>query len=83
MPTCTPRAARSANSSPWIVAWEFNTGNPPSPRPAGTPDECREQFKRYEGLLDHVLLYPPSVGVRAERVRENYRAIADVFGGEN
>jgi probable F420-dependent oxidoreductase len=50
---------------------------------AGTPDECREQFARYEGLLDHVLLYPPSVGVRAERVRENYRAIADVFGGGN
>jgi probable F420-dependent oxidoreductase len=47
---------------------------------AGTPDECREQFARYDGLLDHVLLYPPSVGVRPERVRENYRAIAQLFG---
>jgi probable F420-dependent oxidoreductase len=47
---------------------------------AGTPEEGREQFARYEGLLDHVLLYPPSVGVRPERVRENYGAIADVFG---
>jgi hypothetical protein len=27
-----------------------------------------------------VLLYPPSVGVRPERVRENYRLIAEVFG---
>ena len=48
---------------------------------AGTADECRQQFSRYEGLLDHILLYPPSVGVRPDRVRENYRAIADVFGG--
>jgi probable F420-dependent oxidoreductase len=47
---------------------------------AGTPDECREQLARYDGLLDHVLLYPPSVGVRPERVRENYRLIAEVFG---
>jgi hypothetical protein len=48
---------------------------------AGTADECRAQFSRYDGLLDHVLLYSPSVGVRPERVRENYRAIAEVFGG--
>jgi len=47
---------------------------------AGTADECREQLGRYEGLLDHVLLYPPSVGMRAERVRENYRLIAEMFG---
>ncbi len=47
---------------------------------AGTPDDCRKQFERYEGLLDHVLLYPPSVGVRPERVKENYAAIMDVFG---
>ena len=42
---------------------------------AGTPDDCRKQFERYEGLLDHVLLYPPSFGVRPERVKENYAAI--------
>lgn len=47
---------------------------------AGTPDECRDQLARYDGLLDHVLLYPPSVAVRPERVRENYRLIAEVFG---
>ena len=33
---------------------------------AGTPDECRRQLARYEGLLDHVLLYPPSFGVRPD-----------------
>jgi alkanesulfonate monooxygenase SsuD/methylene tetrahydromethanopterin reductase-like flavin-dependent oxidoreductase (luciferase family) len=47
---------------------------------AGTPDECREQLKRYDGLLDHVLLYPPSVGVNPQRVKENYRLIAQTFG---
>jgi alkanesulfonate monooxygenase SsuD/methylene tetrahydromethanopterin reductase-like flavin-dependent oxidoreductase (luciferase family) len=46
---------------------------------AGTPDECREQLARYDGLLDHVLLYPPSFGVRHERVTENYRLIRETF----
>jgi len=47
---------------------------------AGTPAECREQLERYDGLLDHVLLYPPSVGVNPERVKENYRLIMQTFG---
>ena len=47
---------------------------------AGTADECREQLKRYDGLLDHVLLYPPSVGINPERVKENYRLIMQTFG---
>ena len=47
---------------------------------AGAPGECREQLARYDGLLDHVLFYPPSVGMPPERVRENYRLIAEVFG---
>ena len=47
---------------------------------AGTPNDCRKQLERYDGLLDHVLLYPPSVGIRPDRVKENYAAIMDVFG---
>lgn len=47
---------------------------------AGTPDQCREQLARYEGLLDHVLLYPPSFAVKPGRVLENYGLIRDVFG---
>jgi probable F420-dependent oxidoreductase len=47
---------------------------------AGTPDECRAQLTRYDGLLDHALLYPPSLGVRHERLLENYALIRDVFG---
>ena len=47
---------------------------------AGTPDDCRGQLARYEGLLDHVLLYPPGIGIKPDRVKENYRLIADTFG---
>jgi alkanesulfonate monooxygenase SsuD/methylene tetrahydromethanopterin reductase-like flavin-dependent oxidoreductase (luciferase family) len=46
---------------------------------AGTAEECREQLARYDGLLDHVLLYPPSFGTRPERVKENYRLIMETF----
>ncbi len=46
---------------------------------AGTPAECREQLQRYEPLLDHVLLYPPSFGVRHERVIENYALIREAL----
>ncbi len=47
---------------------------------AGTSDQCRAQLARYDGLLDHVLLYPPSFGVRGDRVRDNYRLIRETFG---
>jgi alkanesulfonate monooxygenase SsuD/methylene tetrahydromethanopterin reductase-like flavin-dependent oxidoreductase (luciferase family) len=48
---------------------------------AGTPAECRAQMERCDGLLDHALIYPPSLGVRPERVRENYRLMRETFGG--
>ena len=50
---------------------------------AGTPEQCREQLARYDGLLDHTLLYPPTFGVKPERVRENYRLIRETFGPAN
>jgi len=31
---------------------------------AGTPDECRDQLKKWEGLLDLPILYTPTAGVR-------------------
>ncbi len=46
----------------------------------GSADECRRQLARYEGLLDHALLYPPSIGVAPDRVKENYRLIMNTFG---
>jgi probable F420-dependent oxidoreductase len=38
---------------------------------AGTAEQVRDGLRRYEGVLDHVMVYPPSIGVGAERVREN------------
>lgn len=47
---------------------------------AGTAEECVKQLRHYEGLLDHILLYPPSFGVSLERLKENYRLIRETFG---
>jgi len=47
---------------------------------AYTPDEARDRLEQWRGLCDEVLLYAPSVGVPAERVRENNHAILDLFG---
>jgi len=46
---------------------------------AGTPDECREQLKKWEGLVDLPILYTPTAGVRAERAMENHRLIVETF----
>ena len=46
---------------------------------AGTPDECRDQLKKWEGLIDLPILYTPTAGVRNERVLENHRMIVETF----
>ncbi len=46
----------------------------------GTPSDVEKQLADYQGLLDHVLLYPPSVGVSPDRVKENYKLMMDDFG---
>jgi enoyl-CoA hydratase/carnithine racemase len=38
---------------------------------AGTPDEVREQLRRCDGIVDEVVLSPPSFRVPPERVAEN------------
>lgn len=38
---------------------------------AGTPQDVRDGLSRYEGLLDHAILYAPSFQLSAERVRES------------
>lgn len=38
---------------------------------AGTPQDVREGLRRYEGLLDHAILYAPSFRLSRERVRES------------
>ncbi len=46
---------------------------------AGTPDECREQLARYEGIIDLPLLYSPSFGLPPERVVDNLDTIIRTF----
>lgn len=38
---------------------------------AGTPADVRDGLRRYDGVLDHVILYSPSIGIDQERVEEN------------
>lgn len=38
---------------------------------AGTPEEVRAGLRRYDGVLDHVILYSPSIGLGPERVEQN------------
>lgn len=47
---------------------------------AGTPEHCREQIERYEGLIDMAMFYAPSFGIPGKRVMECQRAILATFG---
>ena len=47
---------------------------------AGTPEECREQIEKWKDAVDLPILYTPTAGVRADRVRENHRLIVETFG---
>jgi probable F420-dependent oxidoreductase len=47
---------------------------------AGTPDECRAQLHKWEGVVDLPILYTPTADVRPERVMENHRLIVETFG---
>ncbi|MGK2879346.1 MAG: LLM class flavin-dependent oxidoreductase [Mycobacterium sp.] len=42
---------------------------------AGTADQVRDGLKRYEGVLDHIMLYSPSIGIAPERVQENLESL--------
>ena len=46
---------------------------------AGTPDEVRDQLAQWDQFADHVILYSPSIGLKAGRVQENLDAIIDTF----
>lgn len=46
---------------------------------AGTPDECRAQLARFDGLVDVPLLYSPTFGIPEERIAENHRLIIETF----
>lgn len=44
----------------------------------GTADDVAEQLRRYEGVAEWVLLYPPNFGVDAQRVHANERRLIEV-----
>ncbi|MCZ4492739.1 MAG: flavin-dependent oxidoreductase, F420-dependent methylene-tetrahydromethanopterin reductase [Conexibacter sp.] len=45
---------------------------------AGTPRQVRAALKRYDGVLDHVILYAPALGLAAERASQNVERLVDV-----
>ena len=47
---------------------------------ACTPDEARDRLAQWKDLTNDPLLYPPSIGVRSEKQRENLDAIFATFG---
>jgi probable F420-dependent oxidoreductase len=47
---------------------------------AGTPDDVRARLEAYEGLVDRVILGGAWVGPSAERLRESFGLLLEVFG---
>ena len=64
------RDGRRRHRRRWSTAW-------PSP---GPPDEVKAAARRYEGILDHLILYAPSYGISAERAVENANRLVATFG---
>ena len=46
---------------------------------AGTPQECREQLARHDGLVDEVILTSPSFGLDRAEVVHNHRQLLAAF----
>lgn len=42
---------------------------------AGTAQMVKHGLKRYEGVLDHIVLYSPSIGLSPERVQQNLHSL--------
>jgi probable F420-dependent oxidoreductase len=48
---------------------------------ACTPDEAKDRLAQWRGLCSDPLLYAPTIGVPAARLRANLDAMLDLFGG--
>ncbi|HST39366.1 MAG TPA: LLM class flavin-dependent oxidoreductase [Conexibacter sp.] len=46
----------------------------------GTPDDVRAGLRRFDGLLDHAILYVPSFTLTPERVRDCALGLIEAFG---
>lgn len=49
---------------------------------AGSSDDVRTALRRFDGLLDHVILYSPSFSISAERAGANARALVAAVSEE-
>ncbi|GAB2960412.1 LLM class flavin-dependent oxidoreductase [Amycolatopsis acidiphila] len=45
---------------------------------AGTPRQVRDALRRYEGTVDHVILYAPTLGLAAPRADRNVRRLVAI-----
>lgn len=45
-----------------------------------TPEAVRDGLRRYDGVIDHVIVYSPTHGLSAERVEENLMSLMAVAG---
>ena len=52
-------------------------GRSPGPRTKSKPPP-----RRYEGVLDHLILYAPSYGISDERAVENANRLVETFGDQ-
>jgi hypothetical protein len=44
----------------------------------GTPEDVASQLRRYAGVVDWAILYPPHFGVDAERIHANELSLIEV-----
>lgn len=44
---------------------------------AGTASDVRDGLRRYEDVLDHIILYPPTIGIPNQRVQENLNSLLE------
>jgi alkanesulfonate monooxygenase SsuD/methylene tetrahydromethanopterin reductase-like flavin-dependent oxidoreductase (luciferase family) len=48
----------------------------------GRQDQVMSGLRRYDGLLDHIVLYAPSIGLDIDRIEESIAALAEAIGSE-
>jgi len=47
----------------------------------GTPEDVADQLRRYDGVIDWAILYPPHFGVDPERIHAKELSLIDVASG--
>ena len=47
----------------------------------GTPEDVADQLRRYDGVIDWAILYPPHFGVDPDRIHANELSLIDVASG--